>query len=99
MRHRLCLCVTHVQQRYKQVKVLLAGDDAERADEVARTLATSPTLTAAHTRAQAVIGHANALPDQASPPEPTVRPKRLPAMTGIRPVAIEFIITKQRDVG
>ena len=98
MRHRLCLCVTHVQQRYKQVKVLLAGDDAERADEVARTLATSPRLTAAHTRAGGYRTRQRAA-GQASPPEPTVRPKRLPAMTGIRPVAIEFIITKQRDVG
>jgi hypothetical protein len=78
MRHRLCLCVTHVQQRYKQVKVLLAGDDAERADEVARTLATNPRLTAAHTRAQAVIGHANALPIKHRRPNRRFAPKGSP---------------------
>jgi hypothetical protein len=78
MRHRLCLCVTHVQQRYKQVKVLLAGDDAEWAGEVARALATSPRLTAAYTRAQALIGHANALPIKHRRPNRRFAPKGSP---------------------
>ena len=78
MRHRLCLCFKHVQQRYKQVKVLLASDDAEWAGEVARALATSPRLTAAHTRAQAVIGHANALPIKHRRPNRRLAPKGSP---------------------
>jgi hypothetical protein len=80
------------------VKVLLAGDDAERAGEVARTLATGPILTAA----QALTGNANALPIEHR--NQLHAPKGLPrrAMTNAQHVvnvAIRIINIKQGDAG
>lgn len=80
------------------MKVLLAGGDAERAGEVARTLATGPILTAA----QALIGNANGLPIKHR--NQLHAPKGLPrrGVTNAQPVvnvAIKIINNKQGDAG
>src|ERR1700744_5052900 len=43
-RHRPCVPAVYAWQRYTQVKVLLADDDADRAGAVARILAADPGL-------------------------------------------------------
>jgi response regulator NasT len=86
VRHALCVRVLYATQRYTDLKVLLADDDAERAGAVARILAADTGLTVVR------LGFGESLADAVTSLAPDVvlvdmaRPDR-DALDGIRLVA------------